>query len=76
VVVGLGGFILICWFTSQRHAFKGPTINLDLLNDARIQASRGVVVIHGSDVTEKLSMPTLSGLPDEAPSSTKVLKGE
>ncbi|KIX04567.1 uncharacterized protein Z518_05437 [Rhinocladiella mackenziei CBS 650.93] len=35
VTVGLVSFLLAAWFLSQRHVFKGPNINFELLQAAR-----------------------------------------
>lgn len=72
VIVGLSSYILIAWFTSQRHVFKGPTINIDLLNEARTETMQGIAIIHGVDVKG-----TILGTPEESLfDSGKVIKGE
>ncbi len=35
VIAGLVGFLLINWVVYQRHIFKGPNLNLELLQAAR-----------------------------------------
>jgi hypothetical protein len=53
VIFGIGSFILIAWFTSQRHVFKGPSINFDMLNEARNETLKGgaaIPIIHGLDI--------------------------
>lgn len=49
VIAGLSGFILIAWYTSQRHVFEGPSLNIDLLNEARKNILQGYPVIHDSE---------------------------
>jgi hypothetical protein len=35
VTVGLVSFLLLAWHFSQKHVFKGPNINFELLQAAR-----------------------------------------
>jgi choline transport protein len=50
VSVGLVGFVIALWFATKRGTFKGPHIDLDLLNARRHAAIEGeseVVYIEG-----------------------------
>ena len=47
VVVGLVSFLLINWVLYQRHIFKGPNLNLELLQAARHDGSLGHRTIEG-----------------------------
>jgi hypothetical protein len=35
VITGLTSCVLVAWFVSQRHVFKGPNINVEMLFAAR-----------------------------------------
>jgi len=50
VVVGLVSFLLINWVVHQRHIFKGPNINFELLQAARHDEMLGNKTIEGVDV--------------------------
>ncbi|KAJ5175040.1 uncharacterized protein N7482_000917 [Penicillium canariense] len=76
VIAGLGNFILIAWFVLQRHVFKGPSINLDLLNEARSEILQGIPVIHGKDLPEAGPLSRLGEHPEEIATSAKTIKGE
>jgi len=50
VIVGLVSFLLIAWYTSQRHIFKGPNINFNLLEAARADELAGHRTLEGIPV--------------------------
>ncbi|CAM1511804.1 Fc.00g093170.m01.CDS01 [Cosmosporella sp. VM-42] len=76
VIVGHCSFILIAWFTNQRHVFKGPSINFDLLNESRNERVHGIPMNDGVDVREVMPMSSLVEYPEEAAGSAKTVKGE
>ncbi|KAI1630202.1 amino acid/polyamine transporter I [Exophiala viscosa] len=47
VIIGLVSFLLLAWQFSQRHVFKGPTINFEMLNAARQDELLGHRTIDG-----------------------------
>ena len=47
VIVGLVSFLLIDWVVYQRHIFKGPNLNLELLQEARHDELLGHRTIEG-----------------------------
>ncbi len=53
VIVGLVSFLLINWVLHQRHVFKGPNLNLELLQAARHDELLGNRVIDGVAVGDE-----------------------
>ncbi|MBV36906.1 MAG: hypothetical protein CMP47_15870 [Rickettsiales bacterium] len=47
VTVGLVSFLLIAWYVSHRHVFKGPNINYEMLQAARQDELAGHRTIEG-----------------------------
>ncbi|KIW10678.1 hypothetical protein PV08_11642 [Exophiala spinifera] len=47
VTVGLVTFLLVAWYVSQRHVFKGPNINFEMLQAARQDELAGHRTIEG-----------------------------
>ena len=47
VTVGLVTFLLVAWYVSQRHVFKGPSINFEMLQAARQDELAGHRTIEG-----------------------------
>ena len=47
VIIGLVSFLLINWVLYQRHIFKGPSLNLELLQAARHDELLGHRTIEG-----------------------------
>lgn len=50
VAVGLVSFLLIAWVTKQRHVFKGPSVNFELLQAARRDELLGHRTIEGISI--------------------------
>jgi choline transport protein len=65
VCAGLVGFVIALWFLTKRGNFQGPKIDMDLLNERRLEAIGGhakVVSIEGqgSDTTSEKHVVTSS----------------
>lgn len=43
VSAGLVAFVLILWFTTKRHEFKGPHVNHELMEQRRLAAIRAEI---------------------------------
>ena len=56
MIVGLVSFLLINWVLYQRHVFKGPNLNLELLTAARNDALRGHRPIDGVAVGDDVAI--------------------
>lgn len=62
VASGLIGFVIILWFTTKRGVFKGPQIDVALLEERRNAAIQGEVI--GSvEVASDSGFPNIYGTP-------------
>lgn len=50
VVFSLVAFIIVLWFTTKRKVFRGPKVNVDLMNARRTAAIQEEPIIEGTDV--------------------------
>jgi choline transport protein len=63
VCTGLVGFVIVLWFTTKKKTFKGPIIDYDLLNERRMAAiSGGVIITEGEAREDNLSTKSVSGV--------------
>ena len=60
VTVGLVAFIIALWFTTKRGTFKGPHIDMDLLNSRRHAALEGEAVYTEGHSADSASIEAVS----------------
>lgn len=58
VSVGLVSFIILLWFTTKRGVFKGPKIDMDLLNSRRHAALDGAELYTEGQSADTISVVT------------------
>lgn len=64
VCSGLMVFVIILWFTTKRGVFKGPKVDLDLLNERRLAAINNGIDSLSVD-TDKNVAPSVKGVKND-----------